>query len=72
MADTRFPQQIPLVRTNGDRIRAMTDEELAEFLNEFSGCRLCKGYKRGICTREECIKGFLSWLRKDVDEDAEH
>jgi hypothetical protein len=56
-------------KTNGDRIRQMTDEELAEFLNVYAGCRLCDGYKRGICN-SECIKGFLAWLRKEVDEDA--
>jgi len=57
-------------KTNGDRIRAMTDEELAEFLNVYAGCRLCDGYKRGICN-SECIKGFLAWLRKEVDENAD-
>lgn len=55
--------------TNGDKIRAMTDEELAEFLDELSGCRLCDGYKRGVCN-SECLKGHLAWLRKEVDEDA--
>lgn len=55
--------------TNGDRIRQMTDEELAEFLDELSGCRLCDGYIRGICN-SECLKGHLTRLRKEVDEDA--
>lgn len=27
--------------TNGERIRSMTDEELAEFLNEVSSCNYC-------------------------------
>lgn len=64
-----FHPQIPPIRTNGDKIRAMTDEELAEFLNKYAGCRLCDGYKRGICN-SECVKGFLAWLRKEVREDA--
>lgn len=63
-------KRVPKKRmTNGDRVRNMTDEELAEFLDEYSSCSLCEGYKRGICTREECFKGFLAWLRKEVDED---
>ena len=55
-------------KTNGDRIRQMTDEELAEFLDELSGCRLCDGYKRGICNND-CLKGHVAWLRKEVSED---
>lgn len=54
--------------TNGDRIRQMTDEELAEFLNKYSDCRLCDDYNGGICN-SECIKGHLAWLRKKVDKD---
>lgn len=55
--------------TNGDRVRAMTDEELAELLNKYADCRLCDGYERGVCN-SECFKGHLAWLRKEVDEDA--
>lgn len=57
-------------KTNGDRIRQMADEELADFLNKYAGCRLCDGYKRVFCNIE-CVKGFLAWLRKEVREDAE-
>lgn len=46
-------------KTNGDRIRQMTDEELAEFLDELSGCRLCDGYKRGICNND-CLNGHVA------------
>lgn len=55
--------------TNGDKIRQMTDEELADFLDELAGCRLCDDYKRGICNGR-CLKGHVAWLRKEVDEDA--
>lgn len=62
-----FPQ------TNGDRIRAMTNEELAQILNI-----CCISYI--ICTGcEECVldrfcdmfrtsKDWLSWLRSPVEE----
>ena len=43
------------VVTNADRIRGMTDEELAEFLRE---------------NDPECepIEWWLSWLQEEVDE----
>lgn len=47
-------QRKPL--TNADRIRAMTDEELAEFLNEV---RPAEGF---------LTKTWLEWLKKEVDE----
>src|SRR5699024_9367827 len=30
--------------TNADKIRNMTDEELAKFLSEFSACNVCEHY----------------------------
>lgn len=56
-------------KTNGDKIRQMSDKELAEFLDKISGCRLCDCHKRGNCN-SECLKGHLAWLRKEVEEDV--
>lgn len=57
-------------RTNADRIRAMTDEELAYFLTTRSDAcekcffkRWCRKDPAGVCT--ECT---LSWLRAPVEE----
>lgn len=43
-------------KTNADRVRSMTDEELAEFLREQKCGYLCKD-----C--EECLKDTLKWLK---------
>ena len=52
--------------TNGDRIRQMTDDELADFLDGF----LC--YQVGVCRKEEidCAECNLQWLKQEVSEDA--
>lgn len=58
-----FPQ------TNADRIRNMTDEELAEKISRMAPhCVYCP-IKCGIfCTEEECKAKWLSWLRSPVEE----
>ena len=52
--------------TNGDRIRAMTDEELADFLLDArSICRMCR--KRDeTCggAFHECFEGIEEWLKQ--------
>lgn len=53
--------------TNADRIRQMTDEELARFLRNFDMCIVCQAE----CTKEyPCNKGIMEWLKQDVIEDA--
>lgn len=58
-------------KSNGDRIRQMTDEE--ELLSAIgTGCYRC-AYNNGECDSEYgegCIAGNLEWLRKEADEDA--
>ena len=48
--------------TNADRIRAMTDEELAEYLSGIAecnrGCRLDCG--------DSCIGAWLDWLKSEA------
>ena len=60
-------------KTNADRIRAMTDEELAKFfVTRSTACEKCFFKRRcikdptGVC--DECIRG---WLRSPVEESAE-
>lgn len=55
-------------KTNADRIRAMTDEELAEMMAHWN-CGYCKIHdycfsQKGI----ECDEAWLDWLRKEADE----
>lgn len=57
--------------TNGDRIRQMTDEDLAEIV-QFDDCfgphYKCPGWKQDHnCDCKEC---FLMWLKQEVNEDA--
>ena len=51
-------------KTNGDRIRAMTDEELAKILN--GGCPQGGAKCHGSC--ETC---WLDWLRSPVESEGE-
>ena len=54
--------------TNGDRIRQMTDEELAEWLDLHGECNQC-AYHPVYC-KTECNEGHLKWLKQEVSEDA--
>lgn len=53
--------------TNADRIRAMSDEELAEWLaevNDFGGCP-----NRGaVNCQSECRQCWLDWLRQEASD----
>ena len=42
-------------KTNGDRIRSMTDEELAEFIYKLDNC-------------EDSINWWIDWLKQEVEE----
>ena len=63
-------------QTNADKIRSMTDEEFAVFLDEFSGrCMDCEKlgpdtgcpiYKRGVF----CLPcDVMDWLKQPADEE---
>lgn len=58
--------------TNADKIRGMSDEELAEFMYDTATgneCCIC-GYKEGwYCKKESykpCSDGVLNWLKSEV------
>ena len=64
-------------KTNGDRIRQMTDEELAEWLDHVAGCGVCvlnEGkyrYSGDHCAHEyDCIQYIEKWLKQEVQSDA--
>ena len=56
--------------TNADRIRQMTDEELAEFIAQRRTCDTCCITLTRCITTAHCKDGVLAWLRKEADEDA--
>ena len=66
-----WPAPVPL--TNADRIRAMSDEELATFISEIADecernteCNQhCYGCDIEYCVRESCLK----WLQQPAEED---
>lgn len=64
--------------TNADRIRAMTDEELAEFMDKdypfcksLPECAALLDTEEGI-PDEMCRKCQLEWLRKPADDTLPH
>lgn len=49
-------------QTNADRIRNMTDEELAKVIGEDPHCQMTK------CTFSNCYECTLKWLQAEVKE----
>ena len=55
-------------QTNADRIRAMSDEELAECLNGMNACPI----EGGLCLHQfddvQCNQCILDWLKSEAKE----
>jgi len=51
--------------TNYDRIRNMSVEEMAEFLNDNYKCEQCDYHHK--CCNGECIDGIKQYLESEVD-----
>ena len=66
---------VPEAKTNADRIRAMTDEELAKFLECFGLCHHCTEHHRLGDVRfyqdekcdEQCEQHCLEWLKQPAE-----
>ena len=58
--------------TNADKIRAMTDEELAEWVGRYGDCILthCCAFDICVPTMEDmsCKDWILKWLKQEVKE----
>ena len=72
----RFTEsEVTVPPTNGDRIRAMTDDELADFLSKSrGGCRalttesyVCDYYYDDNLNTD-CHKCWLDWLNQEVEK----
>ena len=59
--------------TNADRIRAMSDEELAAWIAELSDCETCKcdakhpKHPKCWVNDETCASTWLDWLKEEVE-----
>ena len=56
--------------TNADRIRSLSDEELADFLCDISGgesCTYCVA--NDLCHNGH--NGMIDWLKEEVNDDLE-
>ena len=62
-------------RSNGDRIRSMTDEDLAEFMApsnpKHDGFPWCQPVGKVTCRKMSCNECALGWLKQPAKEDAE-
>ena len=58
------------VATNADRIRAMSDEELAEFMALNTDCYYCRAKDNDRCASlatTPCGDIWLDWLKQEAD-----
>ena len=63
----------PEIATNADKIRAMSDEELAEWLCQALDCDFCKAHMQNIPTYSYCENhesGILKWLQQPAEEET--
>ena len=58
-------------QTNADKIRSMTDDELAEFLSDNTNCDCCNiqcSDKSKYPSMSSCLFRFKDWLKREVEE----
>ena len=54
-------------QTNADRIRAMSDEELCEFLCQYSFFEMCDEGCNDCTYKGKCDERLLEWLKQPAD-----
>lgn len=54
-------------QTNADRIRDMSDEDLAKFIVD-EMCLYCQTYRTEECYNK-CVSAQIEWLKQPVEED---
>ena len=60
--------QIEIHVTNADRIRSMSDEELAKFIPNWSYTNACKCGEHYVDCNNECEKCVAEWLQQPAEE----
>ena len=71
---------VPKSVTNADRIRRMSDEELADIFLRADFCKCCEHNKDGVCNYicaypniplyDGCIQAALTWMKQPAEEEA--
>ena len=57
------------IRTNGDRIRAMSDEELAAYFGQYTLCTQIQDKHSGWCDAQPVCSGCLvEWLKQPAED----
>ena len=54
-------------QTNADRIRAMSDEELVDFLGEYRFCDICDEGCEACTYHGDCNKRLFDWLKQPAE-----
>lgn len=54
-------------KTNADRIRNMSDEELAEWISTKDTCGQCAYELECVCMKVPCTNGILKWLQSEAE-----
>ena len=54
--------------TNADRIRAMSDEELCDFLGQYKFCDICEEGCEACTYNGDCDKRLMDWLKQPAEE----
>lgn len=65
----------PKPKTNADRIREMSNEDLADFLNDMTDCSSCATAIHNFChanEHENCNAVILQWLNRPAEEESEN
>lgn len=63
----------PELKTNADRIREMSNEELAGFLSDITDCVICPIHDFCKANKYEiCCKAMLHWINSSVEEESEN
>lgn len=58
-------------KTNADRIRAMSDEELAEWITELTDCAVYPYTRKDapcVSIGQTCAASWLDWLKQEATE----
>lgn len=57
-------------RTNADKIRAMSDAELAKIISDSIDCNVCQEQFSILCdgTSKTCEQMWLDWLKREVTD----
>ena len=60
------PKAEPDKMTNSDRVRSMTDEQLAEKLVGFDCSYPSCPCRLRICSEEGCFEAWLDWMKEEA------